>query len=182
MAISKQKTSLFFRLSISVTVFGALFKFISWPLIILGALGMVIFYGIQFYQKENRFALDYCRLLLIVSFAFNYVFSILNFQYGNILTIVTKAALIAFLALYIKKMLLSLQDNSNLLLHSLGRENLSFILADLATVYIVVASLFKILRWELGIINANVLLIIGLLSALISILASPKSLSNQDTP
>ncbi len=177
LTISKQKTSLFFRLSISITVFGALFKFISWHLIILGAVGMVIFHTIQFFQKQHRSPLDYSRLLLIVSFSSNYILSIFQVPYGHVLTLLTKAALIAFLMLYIKKIVFSYQENTenNFLLPNFCRENLSYLLADLATVYIVIASLFKILHWEFGIINGNFLLVIGLLSALVSILASKKA-------
>lgn len=180
MTISNQKTSLFFRLSISVTVCGALFKFISWPLIILGVAGMLIFHTIQFFQKQHRLPLDYSRQLLILAFSCNYVFNILHLPYGHVLTFLTKAALIAFLLLYIKKIIALHQENTQngLLLQKLGTENLSHLLADLATVYIVIASLFKILHWEFGIINANFLLIIGLFTALISILAGLKNVGN----
>jgi hypothetical protein len=181
MTFSKQKTDLFFRLSISITVFGALFKFIPWPLIILGAVGMVIFHSIQFFQKLDRSPLDYARHLLIVSFSCNYIISILHLPYGgHVLTILTKTALIIFLLLYVKNILVSYKDHTqnNLLLQNISTEKLSFILADLATVYIVIASLFKILHWEFGIINANFLLIIGLFSALISILASPRNIES----
>jgi len=178
MTISKQKTALFFRLSISITVFGALFNFMSWSLIILGALGMVIFHGIQLFQKQDRSHLDYSRHLLIVSFLSNYLFSIFQLPYGHVLSILTKAALIAFLILYIKEIVTSLQGNTenSALLPYFRTENLSYLLADLATVYIVIASLFKILHWEFGIINSNVLLVIGLFSALISILAGSRGI------
>jgi len=144
-------------------------------LIILGAIGMVTFLSIQLYQKEEREILDYARLLLIVFFAGNYALELLNLPYGN-----TKLALAAFLLVYIKKIVISFKDithNNSLFLTSFGRENLSYILADLATVYIVIASLFISLNWELGILNGNVLLVIGLFTALISILASSKELS-----
>ena len=177
MALSNQKTSLFFRLSISVTVFGALFNFIPWYLIILGAVGMILFHSIQFFQKKDRSPLDFARHLLIVSFSSNYIISILQLPFGHVLTVLTKTALIIFLLLYIKNILSSFLENSqnNLLLPNLSRESLSYILADLAIVYIVIASLFKILNWEFGIVNANLLLVIGLFTALVSILASPKN-------
>ncbi|MFS4493268.1 hypothetical protein [Maribacter sp. 2308TA10-17] len=176
MAISNQKTSLFFRLSISITVFGALFKFLSWPLIMIGVVGMVVFHSIQFYQKQHRVPLDYSRLLLIVSFSCNYIVSILHLPFGHILTILTKTALIAFVLFYVKEIIAILQEivQSGLLLQSFGTEKLSYLLADLATVYIVIASLFKILHWEFGVINGNVLLVIGLFTAIFSILANPK--------
>jgi hypothetical protein len=180
MTITEQKTSLFFKLSISITVFGALFKFISWPLIMLGALGMVIFHGIQFFQKQQRLALDYSRQLLIVTFLCNYIFNIFDLPYGHILTLLTKAALIAFLVFYVKEITASLKENTqnNLLLPDFSTVNLSYLLADLATVYIVIASLFKILHWEFGIITSNLLLVIGLFSALISILVGSKKVEN----
>lgn len=148
----------------------------SWPLIMLGATGMVIFHGIQLFQKQHRLPLDYSRQLLIVAFLCNSLFNIFQLQYGHVLTLLTKTALIAFLILYIKDILTSLHGNiqSSDLQAYFNTERLSYILADLATVYIVIASLFKILHWEIGIINANVLLVIGLFSALISILAGSK--------
>ena len=180
MALSNQKTSLFFRLSISVTVFGALFNFIPWILIILGAVGMVIFHSVQFYRKQNRVPLDYARHLLIVSFSCNFIISILHLPFGYALTVLTKTALIIFLLLYIKNILSSFIANTqnDLLVPNISKENLSFILADLAIVYIVIASLFKILHWEFGIVNADFLLVVGLFTALISILTSPKNVES----
>lgn len=179
MSISKQKTALFFRVSISITVFSALFKFMPSALIILGALGMIIFLSLQLYQKEQRSLLDYSRLFLIVAFSSNYALILLSLPYVHVLTLITKLALIAFLLLYIKDIIKSFQNitqNTSMLLSSFSRDDLSYLLADLATVYIVIASLFKILHWEIGILNGNLLLAIGLFSALISIVATSKEL------
>ena len=180
MSNSEQKTSLFFRLSISVTVFSTFFSFIPSSLIIAGTVGMVIFLSIQLYQKKQRIPLDYARLLLVVSFASNFAFGIFESALGNLSIVTTKLALIGFLFLYIKKTIPAFQDlmqKNSLLLSSLGREQLSFILAEFAIVYIVVASLFIQLHWEIGILNGNLLLIMGLFSALTSILASSKALA-----
>ena len=179
MSISKKKTSLFFSLSISITVFSALFTFMPSFLIVLGVLGMVTFLSIQLYQKEQGAPLDYARLVLIISFAGNYAFSLFDSPYAFVLSMITKLALIAFLVLYIKKIIIAFQEinqNDALLLSNFSSEELSNVLADLATVYIVIASLFIILRWEIGILNGNLLLVIGLFSAIISILASSKEL------
>ncbi len=179
MFISKEKTDLFFRLSISVTVFGALFQIIPSSLTMLGVLGMVVFLGIQLYQKEAREPLDYARLVLITSFACNYICSLFDAPYTYLPDLTTKLALIAFLILYIKRIIPSLKEitqNQTLLASSFSREDLSYILADLATVYIVIASLFKMLHWEMGILNSNFLLVVGLFSALLSILASSREL------
>ena len=174
MNISTQKTSLLFRLSISITVLGALLKYVAWPLILLGAIGMIFFHSIQLVQKEDRSPLDYSRHMLIIFFSCNYVLSIFELPYVNLLTLFTKLSLVVFLGLYVKEFIAPDKEGakSNLLIGNLSTENLSFLLADLATVYIVMASLFKILQWEFGLINANLLLIIGLFSALISLLAS----------
>lgn len=182
MSISKQRTALFFRLSISLTVFSALFKFMPSFLIVLGALGMIISLSLQLVQKEQRTLLDYARLFLILSFSGNYLGSLLEVSYAPLLMLMTKLALIIFLLLYIRKILMSFQDitqNNGLWLSGLGRDNLSYILADLATVYIVVASMFKILHWEIGVLNGNVLLSIGLFTALISLLATSRELGKQ---
>lgn len=139
---------------------------------------MIVFHSIELFQKQNRSPLDYSRQLLIAAFLCNSLFSIFQLPYADILTILTKTSLIIFLVVYIKEILTALNgstENSNLLSH-FGTEKLSYILADLATVYIVIASLFKILNWEFGIINGNLLLVIGLFSALISILAGSKGI------
>lgn len=180
MIFSRQQTSLLFRLSISITVFGALLKHMAWPLILLGSLGMIFFHSIQLVQKEDRSLLDYSRHLLIMFFACNYALSIFQLPFVNVFTLLTKLALITFLGLYVKEFLSPNEESiqGSLLLGNLSVANLSFLLADLATVYIVTASLFKILNWEFGIINANLLLIIGLGSALLSVLANPKGVKN----
>lgn len=182
MSIPKQKTDLFFRLSISLTVFSALFKFIPTPLLLLGATGMLVSLGIQLYQKGRSTALDYARFLLVLSFFGNYVFLLLNSPFAHVPTLLTKLALVIFLVLYIKKIVSSFRSmshNTSLLLSSFGRDDLSFLLADLATVYIVVASLFIVLQWQIGMLNGNVLLAIGLFSALVSLLATGKQLEKQ---
>jgi hypothetical protein len=179
MTISKQKTELFFRLSISLTVFGALFKILSWPLILLGATGMILFHSIQLYQKKKRLPLDIMRHVLIVTFSCNYLFSILSLPYVHILTSLTRAALIVFILTYVKEILFPSKESTKdrVTLLDFNSERLSHLLADLATVYIVIASLLKILHWQFGIINANLLLIIGLFTALISILAGSKKVA-----
>ncbi|MBM1105670.1 hypothetical protein JQC67_05895 [Aurantibacter crassamenti] len=176
MTISDQKTNLFFKLSISITVFGALLKYNAWPLILLGSFGMVIFHGIQFFQKKQKSPLDYSRYILIVTFLSNYLFSAFNLPYSTVSSLLTKVALIAFLLLYIKELIPTKQGSTENIqfLSNYSTENLSLLLADLATVYIVLASLFKIFHWEFGIINTNTLLVIGLLSALISIMTNSK--------
>ncbi len=176
MSNSNQITALVFRISISITVFGALFNFISWPFVILGAAGMVISHSIQFLSKKNHSFLNYSRYVLIVSFSCCYVFSFIPFPYSHLFIMATKVSLVVFLLLYIKQVmnLYHQSAQSGFLLQNLGTEKLSLILADLAIVYVAIASLFKILHWEIGILNANVLLVIGLFTAMISILASSK--------
>ncbi len=177
MFLSKEKTDLCFRLSISVTVFGALFKIVPSFLTLLGVIGMVVFLGIQLYQKNERTALDYSRMLLIICFAGNYLSPFFGWTTTHLFTIATKLSLIAFLILYLKKIiapLLEMGQNRHLLFSGFGREELSYILADMATVYIVIASLFTILGWELGILNGSSLLIVGLFAAVLSIVASPR--------
>ncbi len=177
MALSNQKTALFFRLSISVTVFSALFNFMPSFLIILGAFGMILFLGIHLFQKEKRTLLDYARLFLILAFSSNFILSLFASPLSQALTLMTKLSLVLFLILYIKDIVILFQDiaqNSSALLHNFAKEGLSYILADMATVYIVIASLFKILNWKLGILNGDTLLIIGLFAALISIFTSSR--------
>lgn len=144
----------------------------------MGAAGMILFHSLQLFQKEKKQALDYARHALIVIFSFNYVFNVLALPFSNVLMAATRVTLVVFMIMYIVKIIGSLQQNSesSLSLSDLGTENLSYLLADIATVYIVVASLFKILHWQFGIINANFLFAIGLFTAVISILTSPKGL------
>jgi len=150
----------------------------SWPLILLGALGMVIFHSMELFRKQNKSPLDYSRQFLIIAFLGTSLSGVFQIQYAETLSILTKTALIVFLVVYIKEIVSSLHGNSdsNNLVAYFSTEKLSLLLADLATVYIVIASLFKILNWEFGIITSNLLLVIGLFTAVISILAGSRSI------
>ncbi len=179
MAISKQRTSLFFRLSISVTVFSALFSFLPSFLLVIGALGMVFFLGVQLWQEPQRQLLDYARLLLIVAFVSSYFLDALGLPYQNVGNGATKIALCLFLLIYCKDVVAVLIENMHnapLLMHRATTVQLSYLLADLATVYIVIASLFKFFNWQIGFVNGNLLLVVGLFTALVSLLASAKEL------
>lgn len=181
MKISDQQISLFFKLSISITVFSALFAFVPPFLTIFGVVGMIAFLGIQLYRKKQKVALDYARLLLIASFSGHCAVAFFNGPYAHITTLLMKLALMVFLLLYIRKIISSLQEltqSGTLLSDGLGGDSISYLLADIAAVYIVVAALFKILHWEIGILNSNLLLVIGFCSALVSILTSSRSIRN----
>ncbi len=173
--ISKQKTSLFLRLSIALALVAVFFKIMHWQfsevLLIIAISGIAVFYGIWFSLKTPKQWLDYAKLFLLISFLFQYLFSVLHLNYGFIFSYIFKIALVVFIIVYIKNQFFSLNDTSK----PVGKRQVpkkkfySIILNTIAVLCIVIGAQFKILHWEFGLINGNILLSVGLVSAAISI-------------
>ncbi len=178
MPISNQRIRFFLRMSISVTILGALFKVLHWAgapiLFVGGCIGIVVFYSTQFYRKKPKRLLDYSKFFLLLSFLFHYTFRVLHLKYGHVFTILTQLALLVFLILYVHDVLFSEHDhsenNASQLLRRPGRKAISYLLNGLATMGIIIGALLKILHWEFNFVNGNLLLCIGLLAAATSVI------------
>ena len=175
MNISKQKAQLFFKLSVAMVLIGALFKIMHWPyswlILSAGVCSLITFYAVKFSKKEPKTILDYSKLFLITSFSIHYIFNVFHLAYGHIFTYIIQASLIAYVILYDKDVLFSDSDEYQELESSKPiKNNLNNLFYGLAIICIIIGALFKILHWEFGYINGNLLLIVGLLIAIISLL------------
>jgi hypothetical protein len=178
--ISKQKTNLFLRLSIALALVAVLFKIMHWQysevLLIIAVSSIAIFYLIRFSLKTPKQWLDYAKLLLLISFLFQYLFGVLHFNYGSIFSYIFKIALVVFIIAYLKDQFFSQDDTSK----SVGKRPVSkkkfysIILNTIAVLSIIIGAQFKILHWEFGLINGNILLSVGLVAAAISIITGFK--------
>lgn len=174
--ISKQKVRLFLRLSISIILIGVLFKVLHLQytnvLLGIGALGVIIFYSLQFHQKKQKSVLDYSKLFLLVAFLFHYIFCLLHWSYGYIFTFIFRGALVLIVVSYFYDILFDKSDaipNDTLTTQSIRRNKLSHLLYVLAAIGIIAGAFSKILHWEFGHINGGILLIFGLCCAILSV-------------
>lgn len=177
MTISKQKVRLCLRLSISIAILGILFKILHWmfaaQILISGCVGIAIFYALHFYQKQPKEILDYSRLALVIFFLFHYVIRVFHLPYGSIFQTLFQLSFVFFLVLHIRDVLFSkqkIEENSH---HKEQVKTeyklLTYLLYGIAAFGVVLGSLFKILHWNFGFLNGNILLTIGLLATAISV-------------
>ena len=184
MNLSKQKVQLFLRLSISVAIIGILFKIQHWmyagPILIIGCLGIGVFYSLRFFQKEEKDLLDYFRLAMIILFLFHYVIRVFHLPYGIVFRSLFQLSFLLFLILYIRDIFFvkpELKANSNKEGRAKAKnEAFTYLLYGIASIGIVMGSLFKILHWAFGFINGDILLTIGLLAAAVSVFMGSSSL------
>ena len=176
MFISKQKVRLFLRLSMSVTLIGILFKILHYAfaaeLLVIGVIGIVIFYGISFYQKQQKTLLDYAKVFLLISFLAHYLFRILHLQFGYVFTYIFQGALILFIIAYVMDILLdvdSANDENNGAEPNTKRSKITNLLYTLTGICVISGAFLKIMHWQFGFINGTILLITGLLMAVISL-------------
>ncbi|TMM58355.1 hypothetical protein FEE95_02690 [Maribacter algarum] len=185
MIISKQQTRLCLRLSIAVAILGILFKIMHWPypgvLLLTGTLGIAIFYSLRFSQKHPKTLLDYSKLFLLIAFLFHYKFKVFHLAYGYIFTTIMQVAFVLLISAHIREVWFLDTDadtdeiDSPSVKSKPRQRALSYLLYSLAGIGIFMGYFFKILRWEFGFINGNVLLTIGLLAAAITVLLGASS-------
>ncbi len=184
MTLSKQKVRLFLRLSMSVTLIGILFKILHYAfaaeLLVIGVIGIALFYGITFYQNQHKTVLDYAKVFLLVSFLTHYLFRIFHLQFGHIFTFIFQGALLLFIIAYVMDVLSDSnasdgdEDRSE---PTSKRNKVTTLLQTFAGICIISGAFLKILHWQIGIVNGTTLLIIGLLFGLASLLI-PTGTSN----
>lgn len=178
MPISKQKIHLGLRLSIALALLGILFKIMHWPfpgvILFVGVTGIVIFYSIQFSQKQSKTLLDYSKLALLISFLIYYLLQVLHLPYSYFFRIATQISLAVFIIFYLRHVLfLKGSEDENLSKNAKKRslqKKLSYLLYGIAAVGIIIGSQFKILHWEFKFISGDILLTIGLIAATAGVL------------
>lgn len=174
--ITKQKTILFLKLSFALAFIGALFKIMHWQysefILITAVGGILVFYSIWFYKKANKRWLDYGKLFLAISFIFHYLFRVLHLNYSYIFTNIFRIALVLFIITYVKYVFFPEDVSSELEEKNptSKKKIYSIILNSIAVVCIILGAQFKILHWEFGFLNGNILLSVGLAAVTISLL------------
>ncbi|WP_282049847.1 GldL-related protein [Maribacter aquivivus] len=174
--ITKQNTHIFLRLSIALAIIAALFKVMHWQysdiLLIVAVVGITLFYSIWFYKKSTKIGLDYAKFFLLSSFIFQYLFKILHLKYGFIFSHLFRISLVVFIIVYVKDIFFSENVSSELeeKQPTSKKKIYSIILNTITVLCIIIGAQFKILHWEFGWINGNILLTVGLVTATISII------------
>ena len=172
--ISKRLATTLLRLSIAVTIIGALFKILHWnfskPIMIIGLGSIAASYTVLFYLKKSKRALDYSKLTLIVTFILQYGFRVFHWKYATVFNIFFQVALVLFIVFYIRELFLDKNSNDdsnnfNLTTNS-KKENLQYLLYSISGIAIITGAIFKIIHFNYG----NELLIIGLILAAITVL------------
>jgi CBS domain containing-hemolysin-like protein len=176
--ISKQKTNLFLRISIAVLILGILFKILHLNytaiVFISGAIGIIVFYTVRFFQKQPKELLDYSKLFLVIAFVIQYVLQVFHWSFGGIFQRIAQIAFVIFMILYVRDVFF-LKDEGEEFKDSESRKKatnkkLNYFLYGIAGLGIIVGAQFKILHWEFGFITGDILLSIGLLAAVISVI------------
>ena len=74
-------------LCFAVIIVGALFKIMHWQsasvLLVVGLLGVPLFYAIHFYQKKTKTLLDILKLLWLTSISISKIIAFLHLPYRN---------------------------------------------------------------------------------------------------
>ena len=174
--ITKEKSNRFLSLSIALALIAILFKIMHWPyaeiLLVTAVGGIAIFFIIGFYQKPIKNWLDYAKLFLLISFLLHYLFRVLHLNYGYIFSYIFRMVLIFFIVAYIKDVFFS-NDNSSKLEEqppTSKKKIINIVLYSTAVICIIIGAQFKILHWQFGFLNGNLLLTVGLIATALSII------------
>lgn len=101
-------------IGIVLIVIASLFKVLHWvgsvPLLVTGFSLLIVSYAFRFYLKNPKTVLDYSKLAVAVFAPLSYLFSLMHWPYGNLVSMVSLAAIVLFLFLYIR---LSIKENNS---------------------------------------------------------------------
>jgi len=158
------------RLLISLLIIGMLFKIIHWPyssiLIISAFSGIAVLYPIRFKNKTNKALLDYIKLVLVISWVLNSLFTLYHLPYGLLFKIITPIAFISWFAMEG--------------LYYFSANGLKPIPLKYYGIYVITGLLlllglaFKIMHWP----YSTLLLILGFSLSVISIIITPFNKQN----
>jgi len=169
MANHKKKFGIPIRIAIGFLFIGMIFKIFDWLLakeiMIIGFVVLATCYILRFYQKKEKLSLDYIKVILVLSWVLNGIFSILHIPYNFAFQII---AFLAFLTWFIMEgtHYFIAEDKNNAKTENYLGKVLWNLVIILGTLGVVVGALFKILHWE----YALPVLVSGLLCILLYIL------------
>jgi len=151
---TKKSFSIPIRISIALLIIGMLFKILSWPLdqeiMIVSFVVLAICYSLRFYQKVKKKSLDYIKVILVLSWVLNGLFSILHIPYNFMFQVI---AFIAFLTWFIIEgtHYFIKDEETERSKEAFQGKIIWNIVMILGTLGIVLGALFKFLNWEYAI-------------------------------
>ncbi|MEO1013243.1 MAG: hypothetical protein AAFX53_18265 [Bacteroidota bacterium] len=139
------------RLSIGVLLLAMLAKALQWPyastIMLISFCAIALLYGTRFWKKQEKSFIDYVKLVLVVFWTTNGIFSILHFPYTIVFQIVIA---ISFLTWFVMEGTAYFLDEDRK-----SKNSLSQILWNCAmvggTLAIICGSLLKVLNWDYAI-------------------------------
>jgi len=157
--------SIILGLAVFVSFIGMTLRILHWEFEFLNGnsllgIGMgliLVFYPIRFYLKKSKSYLDISKLLLVLFFVLNFLFTIYHLQYRNIIAFIGQLAFLNFIVAYIVHVFKREKGSSK-------TQILSSLLYGVAVVGVLLGATLKIFQWKSG----TPILIIGLIAAIIS--------------
>ncbi len=151
MSTVKKKLKLPLRISIAVLLFGMLAKILEWPyakeIMLLGFSTIGILYAIRFLKKAEKQFIDYTKLVLIVFWATNGIFRVLDFPYTLFFQIITA---IAFVTWFILEGTAYFLDEDRRAKNSIGQVLWNCLLVA-GTLGVIAGTILKVLDWDYAI-------------------------------
>ncbi len=167
MKVAKKVLKIPLRLSISVLFLGIIFKIqhnsaYADAIVVTALVAIAVLYTIRFWKKYKKIFLDYVKLVLVVFWCINVVFSVFHLAYGFVFETITFITFLTWAVLEGTAYFAEDGENSRVSLQHILWNSL-MVLGSLA---IVTGVLSKIIHW----VYADSLLYVGFLSVAIYIL------------
>ena len=135
------------RIAIAALLFGMLAKILEWPyakeVMLFGFSAIGILYIFRFLKKKERQFIDYTKLVLIVFWATNGIFRVLDFPYTLFFQIITA---IAFVTWFIMEGTAYFLDEDRRAKNSIGQILWNCLLV-VGTLGVIAGTILKVLDW-----------------------------------
>jgi hypothetical protein len=139
------------RISIAVLLFAMLAKILEWPyakeVMLIGFSAIATLYVVRFLKKNQKQFIDYTKLVLIVFWATNGIFRVLDFPYTLFFQIITA---IAFVTWFIMEGTAYFLDEDRRAKNSIGQILWNCLLV-IGTLGVIGGTILKVLEWEYAI-------------------------------
>lgn len=139
------------RVSIAVLLFGMLAKILEWPfaneIMLFGFSTIAVLYIARFLKKSNKEFIDYTKLVLIVFWATNGIFRVLDFPYTLFFQIITA---ISFVTWFVMEGTAYFLDEDRRAKNSLGQILWNCLLV-VGTLGVIGGTILKVLDWDYAI-------------------------------
>lgn len=151
MSTYKKILKLPLRIAIAVLLVGMLAKIMEWPqasnIMLFGFFAIGILYVFRFLKKPTRQFIDYTKLVLVVFWATNGIFRVLEFPYALFFQIISA---IAFVTWFVMEGTAYFLDGDRRAKNSISQILWNCVLV-LGTLGVISGSLLKLLNWDYAI-------------------------------